>query len=132
MKILIVTDSYPPEIRSAAHLMQELAEELSARNHKVTVLTGYPRYNIDKNSKRETFDEYLNENGVKIIRVKTIPYHNVPLFVRGLGELTLPFLFFTRLRKYMNGNIDCVIVYSPPLPLGIVGSNPNGCRVNKK
>ncbi len=31
MKILIVTDSYPPEVRSAAQLMADLAEGLHAR-----------------------------------------------------------------------------------------------------
>lgn len=122
MEILIVTDAYPPEIRSAAHLMQELAEALLGRNHNVTVLTGYPRYNLDEDLKSQTFNEFSDENGTKIIRVKTIPYHNVPLLVRGVGELTLPFLFLRSLRKYVKEKIDCVIVYSPPLPLGIVGS----------
>ena len=31
MHILLITDSYPPEIRSAAHLMLELAEEALER-----------------------------------------------------------------------------------------------------
>jgi len=44
--ILIVTPYYPPEIGGAAHLMCELASSLKARGHRVTVLTGYPRYNI--------------------------------------------------------------------------------------
>ena len=39
MKILLVTDSYPPEIRSASYLMFELAEELTHRGYDVTVYT---------------------------------------------------------------------------------------------
>ena len=42
MKILLVTDSYPPEIRSASHLMLELAEELRSRGHQITVMTTWP------------------------------------------------------------------------------------------
>ena len=47
MKILLVTDSYPPEIRSASHLMLELADELSERDHEVIVVTSWPGYNLD-------------------------------------------------------------------------------------
>ena len=46
MRILLITDSYPPEIRSASHLMQELAEGLKERGHKIIVCTSYPQYNL--------------------------------------------------------------------------------------
>jgi hypothetical protein len=44
--ILIVTDSYPPEFRSAAQLMVELAERLYARGYAVTVATTVSAYNL--------------------------------------------------------------------------------------
>ncbi len=37
MNILLVTDAYPPEIRSASHLMQEMAEELAIDYPQVTI-----------------------------------------------------------------------------------------------
>ena len=49
MNVMLITDSYPPEIRSASQLMKELAEELVERGHVVTVLTTWPQYNIAKN-----------------------------------------------------------------------------------
>ena len=57
VKILLVTDSYPPEIRSASHLMLELAQELNHRGHRVTVITTWPEYNLDQEQVQKTFNE---------------------------------------------------------------------------
>ncbi len=39
MNILMLTTVFPPEVRSAALLMGELAESLAHRGHRVTVIT---------------------------------------------------------------------------------------------
>ena len=114
MKILLVTDSYPPEIRSASHLMEEMAEELNKRGHKVTVVTSYPQYNLDKDNSGKTYHEFSTQKGIDIIRVKTLPHHNVNFIVRGISQLTMPYIFYSKVKKYINGKIDVVIVYSPP------------------
>ena len=93
MNILIVTDSYPPEIRSASHLMLELAEELVKRNYQVTVITTWPKYNLDQNSQSERYSEKIFENGIVVIRVKTLPHHNVNFVVRGISQLIMPLQF---------------------------------------
>ena len=67
MNILLVTDSYPPEIRSASHLMLELAEELHRRNYQVTVITTWPEYNLDLNSYPQSLQEKEVENGAKVV-----------------------------------------------------------------
>ena len=64
MNILLVTDSYPPEIRSASHLMLELAQELSQRGHQVTVITTWPEYNLDQDATPREFNESESEAGV--------------------------------------------------------------------
>ena len=66
MKILLVTDSYPPEIRSASHLMLELAEELQQRGHQVTVITTWPEYNLDAGEEKKTFKELEIEDGITV------------------------------------------------------------------
>lgn len=121
MKILLVTDSYPPEIRSASHLMLELAEELQHRGHSVTVITTWPEYNLDQDQDKKSFNEYEIENGIPVIRVKTLPHHNVNYIVRALSQLLMPLQFLLKLRKYKI-EPDAVIIYSPPLPLALVGS----------
>lgn len=121
MNILLVTDSYPPEIRSASHLMLELAEELKHKGHSVTVITTWPEYNLDREVAHKTFNEYEVENGITVIRVKTLPHHNVNYIVRGLSQLLMPAQFLLKLHKYKIKS-DATIVYSPPLPLALVGS----------
>ncbi len=121
MKILLVTDSYPPEIRSASHLMLELAQELHQRGHQVTVITTWPEYNLDQDLDKKTFSECEEEGGITVIRVKTMPHHNVNYFVRGLAQLFMPVQFLFKLRRFKI-QPEAVIVYSPPLPLALVGS----------
>lgn len=121
MNILLVTDSYPPEIRSASHLMLELAQELHARGHSVTVVTTWPEYNLDQDKVANSFNELEIEGGIRVIRVKTLPHHNVNYIVRGIAQLLMPLQFLIKLKKYLP-KPDAVVVYSPPLPLALVGS----------
>lgn len=121
MNILLITDSYPPEIRSASHLMLELAQELHHRGHKVTVITTWPEYNLDQSECIKTFNELEIENGITVIRVKTLPHHNVNYIVRGLSQLIMPLQFLIKLHKHKIKS-DAAIVYSPPLPLALVGT----------
>ena len=120
MKILLVTDSYPPEIRSASHLMLELAEELYSRGHHVTVMTTWPEYNLDRDSTPRQFSELEDEHGIQVHRIKTLPHHNVNYLLRGLAQLLMPVQFWWKLQRY-HLNPDAVVVYSPPLPLALVG-----------
>jgi len=122
MNILLVTDAYPPEIRSASHLMQELAEELISRGHRVVVITSDPRYNLPENASRKIFKHHTFENGVEVIRVKTLPHHKVNFLVRGVAQITMPYLFDSALKRSAKKHFDVVLVYSPPLPLCAVGS----------
>lgn len=119
--ILLVTDSYPPEIRSASHLMLELAQELQRRGHEITVITTWPEYNLDQATVHKVFKEIENENGIRVIRVKTLPHHNVNYIVRGLSQLLMPLQFLIKLWRY-KVKPQASIVYSPPLPLALVGS----------
>jgi len=121
MNILLVTDSYPPEIRSASHLMQELAEGLRDRGHKVTVVTSYPQYNLSGKTGNETFNEFSVEDGIDVLRIKTLPHHMVNFVVRGVSQLTMPYIFISRINKHLKDKTDIVIVYSPPLTLAAIG-----------
>lgn len=121
MNILLVTDSYPPEIRSASHLMQELAEGLRDRGHKIAVITSYPQYNLSEKTENKRFDEFTVEDGINILRIKTLPHHMVNFVVRGISQLTMPYIFLSKIKQYFKSKFDIVIVYSPPLPLAAIG-----------
>ncbi len=121
MHILLITIAYPPEIRSISNMVRELAEELRERRHAVTVLTGWPQYNLSEEDLQRVFTTDSIENGVRVLRIKTLPTHKVPYVMRGIGQVLLPFFFMRAFKKYVRDAVDVVVVYSPHLPLTKVG-----------
>jgi len=120
--ILLVTDAYPPEIRSSSILMQELALRLVEAGLAVSVLTTFPRYNLSPaaRSRYSTIrgNVVADENGIQVHRVPTLPIHHVGPLRKGIGQLALvPTLLAYALRL---PRPDIVLVYSPPLPLGLL------------
>lgn len=122
MNVVIVTICYPPEIRSISNMVRELADALVHRGHTVTVLTGWPQYNLSEDDRARTFQQDTTEKGVRVIRIKTLPTHRVPYVLRGIGQVLLPFLFMRAFKKRVRGAVDAVVVYSPHLPLAAVGT----------
>ena len=122
MNILLITDPYPPQLYSISLMMQQLAEELSVRGNKVTVVTPWPRNNLASENRQTTYSEFSIEKGVSVIRVKTLPLHNISFIIRGISQLLLPALFWVKIRKYCKFKIDAVLVYSPPLTFSILGN----------
>ncbi len=116
--ILIITDSYPPEIRSAAQLMKDLADGLRDKGHNVWVATSYPKYNL-ADSGNTAWTEVVDENGIKVLRIKTLPHHKVNFIIRGIAQVLMPYIFFRKIKQNIKGKLDVVIVHSPPLPLSI-------------
>lgn len=121
MNVLIITDSYPPEIRSASHLMKELAEGLRERGFYVTVATSYPQYNLTEEQKKQSYPEFVEEDGIKVLRIKTLPHHKVNFIIRGISQLTMPYIFERMIKKHV-GKVDIILIYSPPLPLASLGA----------
>lgn len=101
--------------------MLELAQELQDRGHQVTVITTWPEYNLDQNTDQRSFQEIETEQGISVLRIKTLPHHNVNYIVRGLSQLLMPLQFLKKLWHYKI-KPDAVVIYSPPLPLALVGT----------
>ena len=119
MRILLLTDAFPPEVRSASHLMYELAEDLCRRGHSVAVLTCAPRYNLAAPlpARPKGWISREKQNGVEVVRVAAPPIHNLSHWRRGLGQLLLPLSFYWAGRRLARP--DAVLCYSPPLTLGL-------------
>ncbi|MFC1574681.1 glycosyltransferase family 4 protein [Gemmatimonadota bacterium] len=121
-RVLLISGSYPPEIRSASHLIFEMATEFRDRGHEITVLTSMPVYNLDEEAKRDTaYPELAQEEGISVIRVGTLPRHKVNHLVRGFSELLMPWQYLRAVRRHLRGALDAVVVSSPPLTLSWVG-----------
>jgi glycosyltransferase involved in cell wall biosynthesis len=119
MRILLISEAFPPETKSASTLFFELAESLVKNKHEVTVITRMPRYNVALGAdlKKVSTKEILS--GIKIHRYQTPPLaRNIPL-IRGLEHFLLGLIFFVGGLSLKD--FDVILVYSPPLPLGITG-----------
>ncbi len=91
------------------------------RGHGVTVATCYPQYNLSNDALDRQYVEDCVESGIRILRIRTLPHHKVHFIVRGLSQLSLPHIFWSKIKPCLKGSLDAVIVYSPPLPLWKVG-----------
>ena len=120
MRVLLITVDYPPTLKSAARLFSELAEDLMKRGHQVTVLTSIPDRNVAESTTRnQRFYGRETINGARIHRVTGLPIgRNIPI-VRGLEQFITAFVYL--LIGIFIGRHQAVIVYSPPLPLGLTG-----------
>lgn len=107
MKILVVCQYYWPE----SFQVTEECEELVARGHEVTVLTGLPNYPSGKipNEYRKGRNREQSRNGVKIIRASLIGRGSNPL------QLALNYHSFafcaSRLITKLGGDFDVIYVH---------------------
>jgi len=119
MKLLLVADSYPPEICAVSSLMNELALSLVDRGHKISVLTCKPQNRV-KEGTEHNYSLVSNENNVTVIRVPIPKIHANSLVTRGINTVLLPSVLYSRTPKTIRyDNYDGIIVYSPPVSLGL-------------
>jgi glycosyltransferase involved in cell wall biosynthesis len=123
MKILMLTSYFPPEIGSAAHLFADLGRAFAKTGDSVVVVTGFPTYNVDRKILPPKYKKGLwmreSVDGMEVIRVRTfgMPRH-VPV-LRGMEQLTSAFAFTFAGMFILNQKPDVILVYSPPLFLGL-------------
>lgn len=118
MKILFLTQYYPPEIGAPQNRLHELAIRLKVNDIEVEVLTAMPNY-----PKMEIFEDYKSGkvkeeliDGVKIYRSKIYVSKSKGIFSRLLNYFSFVWTSYWRGRKL--GNYDFLLVESPPLFLG--------------
>jgi len=123
LSVLLINNYFPPEVGAASHLYYYLAKELLKRGHEVTVLTGIPRYNVDKSVYNYYLgklknNKYFSEivEGIKVIRVKLPFVERNQLFRRGIEHFEIASKLF-KYSKLPLKNVDISLVYSPPLTL---------------
>ncbi|HWW13803.1 MAG TPA: glycosyltransferase family 4 protein [Candidatus Dormibacteraeota bacterium] len=124
MKILYVSQYFPPEMGAPAARAAELSRHWAAAGHEVTVLTGFPNHptGIVPPEYRDKF-RYLiareQTNGVNIVRTWLLPFPNRKAYKRMLNygsfcaSAASTGLFLER--------PDVVIATSPQLLVGLSG-----------
>ena len=75
-------------------------------------MTTWPEYNLDRDSHQGVSRNLEDEHGIQVLRIKTLPHHNVNYLLRGLAQLLMPVQFWWKAWRYRL-NPDAVVVYSP-------------------
>lgn len=119
MKLLILTQYFPPEVGAPQNRLFELATRLKKAGVEVTVLTAMPNY-----PQMKIYDGYIGKDYVKE-DMEGITIHRASIYLpksKSIIQRLLNYFSFvfssSRVGKSKIGNIDVILCESPPLFLG--------------
>jgi glycosyltransferase involved in cell wall biosynthesis len=118
MKLLILTQYFPPETGAPQNRLFELAIRLKAKGFQVEILTAMPNY-----PKMEIFEAYKGKKyveeemeGMKVYRSRIFVSKSKGIVKRLLNYFSFVFTSYWRGKKL--GEFDYLLCESPPLFLG--------------
>lgn len=121
MRLILLTQYYPPEIGAPQARLSELASRFVARGHRVTVLTAKPNYPSGRIApgyagvwRREV------REGAAVLRTFIYPTQSARLVPRMTNYLSFTFSS-AALGTLLLPRADYLLVESPPLFLGLAG-----------
>jgi len=121
MKLIFVSQYFPPEVGAAASRGYDLLQEFIKKEHKVTVLTELPHYPssvVDEKYKNSLF--YREKfNNIDVIRNFVFVSKRSNFFQR--SALYFSFMFTSVFGSKGINDIDIVFATSPPLTVGLAG-----------
>ncbi len=120
MRILILTQYFPPETGAPQNRLYNLAMQLKKRATSITVLTAfpnYPRYEIMEGYRGKWFAKEVMD-GLLIFRSYIFVKKSSSLFLRLLNYFSFVFSSLI-VGLFKVGKADLIICESPPLFLGI-------------
>jgi glycosyltransferase involved in cell wall biosynthesis len=96
-----------------------LAEVLVDHGHEVTVVTGFPRYNVDEVDEKYRGKLLMREevDGIQVIRLLLTHALGRRFLIRKMEYFLVFPIFF--LGALLAGPQDVAVVYSPPVPVGM-------------
>ena len=113
MRLLLIVDSYPPDMHNAAgRMIKELGDALVDQGHEVLIATPSP-------SIAGQF-EVVSDGKLSVLRVRSLRAKGEGHFARGLAELGFPVALRNSLSQidWMRGPLDGIIWYSPSIFFG--------------
>lgn len=121
MKLLIVTQYFPPEVGAPQNRLFELSQRLLKEGVDVHILTSMPNYPVG-----EVFDGYKNKkylfedmDGLKVTRSSIYATSSKSIVKRLRNYFSFVFSSYRIGKKHINDNFDFVLCESPPLFLGM-------------
>ncbi len=133
MKILVLTQNFPPEVGATATRLHRMTKKLAERNHQVTVITAMPNYPTGRvfDGHRGKIRQQDELDRVRIVRTWIHPSQSsksLPRFLSYASFALSSLLLGTR----GLGDQDIVFFDTPPLPLvpaGLALGRITGARV---
>ncbi len=98
-------------MNNTKYLYFGLITEFHENGHDVTVVA--PAYDLN-------ITGFQVENGINVIRVKTLPLFNVGMIKKGLANLMLPHQYKKAIKKY-NLELDYDLILTPTPPISLYG-----------
>jgi glycosyltransferase involved in cell wall biosynthesis len=116
MRILILSIYHDPE---PIPKTGELARELQARGHSVTVVTAFPHYPSGDLYPGYRLAPWRREvlNGVPVLRTFIYPYHGRSAMLRMANYLT--WMLSSMMAAWLTPRCDVMYVWHPPLTVGV-------------
>lgn len=103
-----------PDMNNSFNMYTTIVEEFVRSGHNVFVIAPASlgektRVNVEK--------------GIKVLRVKTLPLKNIPVWMKGVSNLLLPWQFKRAYERYgQNTNYNLIIISTPPVTLAGLAS----------
>lgn len=121
MKILYVTQHFPPETGAAQGRAYNMSTYLTRFGHEVTVLTGFPNYPTGVVPPEYRGRKFMREtlDGVNVVRTFLVPDTKKNALVRVSNYTS--FMISSVLRGVFLPKPDLVFATVPPLPVGVSG-----------
>jgi colanic acid biosynthesis glycosyl transferase WcaI len=125
VKILFLTLVFSPDGVSTSILMTELALELKALGHSVTVLTTTPHYNLDPEARSRQPLKRCRGGFFYRSNCQGIPVYHASMPMKGsrVGARLIDYARFhaisTAVGVFIAGGYDLILTPSPPLTIGL-------------
>jgi glycosyltransferase involved in cell wall biosynthesis len=121
LRIVLVSQYFPPEVGATQSRMQAFAEHLAARGHEVTVIAEFPNHPhgvIPREFRGRLYsDDRSNAYRVLRVWVRASPHKNQMTRI----EFYLSFMATATAITPLAGKADVVLATSPPLFAGVAG-----------
>ena len=123
MRVLMLSPAFPPEITGSGNLYYELATSLVRGGHGVTVITAQPRQRLGSqglDGRPRRLLERLVVDGVHVLRPATLSLRLDRALSKGLDHFAIAGSYLAA--GLAAARPDVILVYSPPLTLGVTGA----------
>ena len=121
MRILLLTDNYPPESNPPALRCSMHAKRWIQRGHHVNIVTSFPNFPDGKvfGGYRQSLFKRESLDGVDVLRVPTLIFPNRAIFLRILDFLS--FMLTSCIASFFVGRPDVVLATSPQFFTAVSG-----------